>query len=663
MTDEVVPAVVAGGDLPERGRDALRRHAWQDAFDLLSTADREAGLSGADLEALAEAAFFAASTDEMMELRERAFKARLAEGDRVRAAYLALDLARLNGLHGRKSIASAWAHRGGRLLDGQPESYAHGYLALVQSNAARLSGDLDAAVARATEAVEIGERTGDDELRAWALVALGILRIAGGSAPDGLALLEEASIAAVSGELPAIASGAICCTMIATCRNLTDYQRASEWIEATDRYCQRESVSGFPGACRIHRAEIVALGGAWQRAERELEQATSELAQFSVPPSVADGYYALGEVRRLEGNLAGAEDALRQAHALGRSPQPALALIRLAQGKVRAAGTAINAAVAESGPLAGQVPDVWAPARLLPAQVEISLAAGDLERAQAAAEELVSIVAAYPSPALQAELHLARGRVLLAGRDPAGAATELRSAMRLWRDVGSPYAIARCRVLLAEALLALDDDEGAELELQAARDEFARLGARLDLASLDRAAGVAAHRRARPTQVDRTFMFTDIVASTKLAEALGDSAWERLLRWHDRTLRELVQRSGGEIVNSTGDGFFVAFSGARPAIDCASAIQRALADQRTATGFAIDVRIGLHSGPASRHGDDYSGAAVHIAARVAALATGGEILATAETLAEVPDVATADPREVSLKGVAAPARVASIAWA
>lgn len=662
MTDEVAPAVVAGRDPLEQGRDALGRHAWQEAFDLLSSADRKTGLSAADLEALAEAAFFVAQNDEMMELRERAFKARLAEGDRVRAAYLALDLARVNGLHGKTSIASAWAHRGGRLLDGQPESYAHGYLALSQSDAARMSGDLDAAVTRATEAIEIGERTGDDELRAWALVALGTLRIAGGAAPDGLALLEEASIAAVSGELPAISSGAICCTMIATCRNLADYQRASEWIEATDRYCQRESVSGFPGACRIHRAEIVALGGAWQRAERELEQATSDLARFSIPPPVADGYYALGEVRRLEGNLAGAEDALRQAHALGRSPQPALALIRLAQAKVRAAATAINAAVAESRSSVGEPGDVWAPARLLPAQVEISLSAGDLERAQAAADELGSIVSAYPSPALQAELHLARGRVLLAGHDPAGAMTELRSAMRLWRDVGSPYAVARCRVLLAEALQALDDEEGAALELQAARDEFARLGARLDLASLERVAGAEAERRARPTEAHRTFMFTDIVASTKLAEALGDGAWERLLRWHDRTLRELFERSGGELVNSTGDGFFVAFATARPAIDCAAAIQRALADQRTATGFAIDVRIGLHTGPASRHGDGYSGAAVHIAARVAALAAGGEILATAETLAEAPDVATADPRDVPLKGVTAPARVASIAW-
>lgn len=662
MTDELVPAVISGLDPLESGRDAMRRHAWQEAYDLLSRADRESGLSGGDLEALAEAAFFAAQRDDLVEIKERAFKARLAEGDRVRAAYLALDLARVHGIQGKTSIASAWAHRGERLLDGEPESYAHGYLALLMGNAAMRSGDLDTAIARATEAVEIGKRTADDELHAWALVALGIARISSGAAPDGLALLEEASIAAVSGDLPAFASGAICCTMIATCRNLTDYQRASQWIEAADRYCQRESLSGFPGACRIHRAEIVALGGAWERAERELEEATSDFARYGFPSPVADGYYALGDVRRLEGNLTGAEDALRQAHALGRSPQPALALVRLAQGKVHAAATAINAAVSESSPFAGDGWAVWARARLIPAQVEISLAAGDRERAQAAADALATIVSAYPSPALQAELHLSSGRVLLATDDPSGAATELRSAMHLWREVGSPYEIARGRVLLAQALRALDDDEGAELELQAARDEFERLGARLDLAAIERAAVAEAERRARPTQVGRTFMFTDVVGSTKLAEALGDDAWERLLRWHDRTLRELFERSGGEVVNSTGDGFFVAFSGARLAIECASAIQRALADHTTATGFALDVRIGLHTGQASRHGDDYSGTAVNIAARVAALAAGGEILATADTLAQAPDVITSDARDVSLKGVTARARVASIAW-
>ena len=157
-------------------------------------------------------------------------------------------------------------------------------------------------------------------------------------------------------------------------------------------------------------------------------------------------------------------------------------------------------------------------------------------------------------------------------------------------------------------------------------------------------------------------MFTDIVGSTTLAEALGDEAWEAVLRWHDEALRARIERGGGRVVNSTGDGFFAAFEGARVAVDAAVAIQRALRDQRRANGFAPPVRIGLHVGEATERGGDYSGLAVHVAARVGALAAGGEILASGDVLAETGEVATSDARTVEVKGVSAPVSVAAIAW-
>ena len=251
------------------------------------------------------------------------------------------------------------------------------------------------------------------------------------------------------------------------------------------------------------------------------------------------------------------------------------------------------------------------------------------------------------------------GRVLLAEGDPAGAAGEFRSAIRDWREVAAPYEIAKGRALLARALRAVDDDEAADLELQAARDEFERLGAKPDVAAAEKELRAAADRRSGPQTTHKTFMFTDIVGSTRLAELLGDEAWERLLRWHDDTLRALVAKGGGQVVNSTGDGFFVAFDSAREGIDCAIAIQRAIAAHRT----DISVRIGLHSAEANRRGDDFSGVGVHLAARVAALAGGGEILATAETLGAAGDVAASDSRDASLKGVAAPVSVAAVTWA
>ncbi len=657
MSKATSEAATAPTDPLQAGRDALARHDWLDGFALLSEADRDGQLSGADLETLAQAAFFAARADVELDVKERAFKAYVAEGNEVRAAYLAVDLAHTYGYAGKHSIASAWSGRAERIIGTDGETYAHGYLALLRSEAAGLAGDMDMALAYAERATEIGSHSADADLKAYALTNMGSLKIATGATSDGLAMMEEASIAAVNGELSPFTTGVTTCRMIAACRDLTDYRRASEWIEATEKYCERQSVSGFPGVCRIHRAEVAAVGGAWERAEHELERATTELTAYNATPPQADGFYAIGDIRRLRGDFEGAEAALRDAHTRGRTPQPALALIRLAQGNVRAAATAINAAVAE------ETWNRWARARLLPAQVEIAIAAGDPTGARTAVDELAGIVAGYPSPALEAGRQVALARVLLAEGDAGGAVRELRSAIRTWRDVGAPFEIARARAIMARALRAIDDEEDADLELRAALDEFNHLGARVDATAAERELRDAEDRRSGPIQVRKTFMFTDIVGSTNLAEALGDQAWERLLRWHDDMLRAVVASGGGEIVNSTGDGFFVAFDSARGGIECAAAIQRALVDHRETTGFALSVRIGLHTAEANRRGADYSGMGVHVAARVAALAGGGEILATAETLADAGDIQTSVSREATVKGITTPLNVSSIAWA
>ena len=550
----------------------------------------------------------------------------------------------------------AWKRRAERLIGPEGESYAHGYLALGGSEAAGAAGDVDSAFALAERAVEIGNRTQDADLKAYALTNLGMLKLASGATSDGFALMEEASIAAVNGELSPFTSGVTACRLISACRDLTDYRRAIEWIEATERYCVNQSVSGFPGICRVHRAEVAAVTGAWEAAEQDLEQATIELGAYNATPPQADGFYAIGDIRRLRGDYEGAEAALREAHARGRSPQPALALVRLAEGKVKAAAAAIDAAVTE------ETWDRWARARLLPAQVEISIAAGGVGQARRAADELAGIVSGYPSPALEAGSRMALGRVLLAEGDVAGAAHELRAAIKLWREVGAPYEVARARAVLAQALRAVDNDDDADLELRAALDAFRQLGAPLDIRAAERELRDAEDRRSGPVTTRKTFMFTDIVGSTTLAEAVGDQAWERLLRWHDDTLRRLVAGGGGEIVNSTGDGFFAAFNSARSAIACASSIQLALLEHRTTTGFALPVRIGLHSAEANRRGADYSGLGVHVAARVGALAKGGEILATADTLAEAGDVPSSERRQAQVKGVADPVSIASVTW-
>ena len=167
--------------------------------------------------------------------------------------------------------------------------------------------------------------------------------------------------------------------------------------------------------------------------------------------------------------------------------------------------------------------------------------------------------------------------------------------------------------------------------------------------------------KSAPRRVEKTFMFTDIVKSTNLLEAMGDEAWQSLLRWHDETLRSLFATHRGEEVTATGDGFFVAFESPEEAAGCAVAIQRRLAEQRKTQGFAPQVRIGLHAAGATQVGQNFTGKGVHEAARIAGLAEGGQILASRATAAGG-RFEMSEPRMVEIRGIADPIEIVAISW-
>ena len=167
--------------------------------------------------------------------------------------------------------------------------------------------------------------------------------------------------------------------------------------------------------------------------------------------------------------------------------------------------------------------------------------------------------------------------------------------------------------------------------------------------------------KAEPTRrVLKTFMFTDVVGSTNLVEVLGDEAWDTLLRWHDTTLREVFTAHQGKEISTTGDGFFVGFDSPEQAIAAAIAIQRRLAEHRQKAGFAPQVRIGLHASEAGQVGDNYRGKGVHEAARIAALAAGGEIVASLSTVGE--SYRASPVRVETLKGLSEPIEVVTVDW-
>ncbi len=317
---------------------------------------------------------------------------------------------------------------------------------------------------------------------------------------------------------------------------------------------------------------------------------------------------------------------------------------------MEAAAAAIKRSLASGGEPISRI-------RRLPAQIEIALAADDLRTARAAADELETIADAFKvenarTPAFEAAVSLAWGQIRLAEGDAEGAVTELERAIATWRDVGAPYEIAKAQTLLGVALRRAGDEDGARDELAAAKAAFERLGAVLDVERTSELLG--------ETSARRTFVFTDIVDSTKLVEALGEEKWKKLLGWHDRTLRELIESEGGEVIKHTGDGYFAAFQSASSALEAAVAIQRALDRHEP---LAPDVRIGVHTGGAFRHADDdYAGQGVNTAARVGALAGGGEILVSSDSVDGAARYPLSPSRELELKGIEDPVAVCSVEW-
>ena len=461
----------AGLGVVERARDATAHGDWQEAFDLLMEADSDGLLAPTDLPMLGEVAYAAGDLDVTIEVWERAHAACMQAGDHVAAAGAAVRLA-MHLLFDTALMAPVrgWLARAERLLEGRGETPPHAWLAVVRAYERMLSGDVTGARQWARRAIEVGSRR-DPAACAIGRVAEARLLILDGDVQQGLALLDEAGVATVSGDLDALSTGVVYCELVCSLQGLALYDVAEQWTEAMERWCETNAIGSLHGRCRVHRAEILRLRGSCNEAESQVLMACEELRPY-LRRELGWPLNELGRIRLHRRDIAGAEDALLAAHRAGWDPQPGLALVRLAQGDVAAAAASIRDALEH--PL--RVPSKERPpntdlqrAPLLEAQVEIAIAAGDIDRARSAADELDVIAARFESTALTAGAALARGKVRLADGDATGAEQSLSEAVRLWNDVGAPYEAAIARIGLAEAHRASGSNHRADLELQAAR--------------------------------------------------------------------------------------------------------------------------------------------------------------------------------------------------
>jgi DNA-binding CsgD family transcriptional regulator len=468
----------------ERGRAAYERRAWRDAYESLSRADSGGALRADDLELLATSAYMLGLDNEYLSVLERAHHAHLEAGQTLRAVRSAFWVGINLALRGEMGPAGGWLGRAHRIL-GEEDSVERGYLLMPLVFQHEAGGDFTAAAAVAADAAAIADRFGDMEGFALAVQARGSMLMKAGRVQEGLALLDEAMVAVAGGKVSPIATGIVYCGMILACQEVYELRRAQEWTAVLTRWCEEQpDLVAFTGRCLVHRAEIMQVHGDWSDALEEARRAGERLARSLNRAAAAQAFYRQGEVHRLRGEFDEAEHAYREASGFGWEPQPGMALLRLAQGRRDAAVAAIRRAV-------GEATQPLRRANLLPAYVEIMLAAGEVEEARAGCHELEEIAGRYESAMLAALAAHARGASELAAGDVRAALVSLRQAAETWQELNAPYDAARARVLVAEACHALGDDDTATLELDAARDMFARLGAVPDLARLESTAARA----------------------------------------------------------------------------------------------------------------------------------------------------------------------------
>jgi DNA-binding CsgD family transcriptional regulator len=468
-----------------QARDAFNRRDWALAFDRL----RGSGdLGPEDTMALATSAYLLGNVDEAVRALQAGYQDRIRNGDSLGAVRFASWLGLLLNVRGEVAVGGGWVARAQRLLDTEPEDIVErGYLLAHEFYQHLGRGDFARAGETAVHIVETGRRFSEPDLVAQGLMCQGRMTIYSGRVPEGLALLDEAMVGISAGEVSPIIAGMVYCSMIEACQEVSDFSRAASWTSALTRWCEAQpGLVPYTGQCSLHRGQIMRLRGAYDEALAEfaLAQRRYQLEGTAAPAALA--LTEQGDVLRIRGKLDEAEEAYQQAAEFGFEPQPGLALSWLARGRTTAAVTAIHRLLAEAG---GPVQR----SRLLPAAIEILVAAQLLDEARGHSDELSKIASAFGISALRAMAAYAYATIELASGEIEEALGHGRESCRLWSDIGSPYEASRARVLVARALRELGDEDSATAELAVAGHGFADVGAAPGVQQVDKLLG-----RARP---------------------------------------------------------------------------------------------------------------------------------------------------------------------
>jgi len=462
-----------------QARVSFDQRSWGEAYGHFAMADAATPLDLDDLEKLALTAYLTGHHDESTLAWTRAHREAIRHDDPQRAARNAFLIGSDLMFRGETAPAMGWFARGGRLLECCGECPEQAWLRTWNAFVRMWGGDPEGAQPTFAESVDAGQRFDDADLLTISRLGQGMCLLLQGHGSAGMALLDEVMVGVTSGDVSPIYTGIAYCTMIAGCSDLFDLRRARQWTAALTRWCDSQpDLVPFQGNCLVHRCELLQMEGAWSDAMETARRACERLSGPVTWDTLGSAHYQLGELQRLRGEFAEAEASYRKATEAGRPPEPGLAQLRLAQGRIDVAAAIVRRALKEAQ-------DPPARARLLPTHVEIMIASGDAAFARAGADELGQIAQLVGAPYLHAVAASVDGAVLLAEGDAQAALLRLRLAGSAWRGLDAPYETARIRVLIGLACRALDDPEVSSMEFDGARKVFERLGAKPDLDRLD----------------------------------------------------------------------------------------------------------------------------------------------------------------------------------
>jgi tetratricopeptide (TPR) repeat protein len=424
-------------------------------------------LGSEDLQRLGETAFWTGASD-VLAIKEKAY-GKLVQEDKVQAAALtALDLAFLYKYRLATALSKAWLARTEDLVGDAIGTEGYGYLLRWKSvYAFESEGEPEKALAFADDVITCGVELGNRSIQALGLMDKGRFLVAMGRVDEGMLLVDESMVAAVSGELDPDATGKNYCNMLAVCDQVADYQRAAEWSDAAEEWCKQHPDSSFPGICRIFRAELKWLRGDWDAATDDLHRAIDELTGFT--PIIGAAFNQIGEIELRAGELERAAERFRSANEHGFTPLPGMAALRLAEGNAAAAEELLLSAIVDN-------PQPLDRVKYLPVLIDAELELGNLGESRSFLTELEETAELCHSAAMRAEAADRRAAIATFEGHPRQAIQDLHTAIKEWTALQMPYEAAQSRLRLGDALLGSGNEAGASMEIESANATLERLG-------------------------------------------------------------------------------------------------------------------------------------------------------------------------------------------